>query len=41
MLLGVAVGVHWLGAAFGLAVFGPWCGRVRTRRPGGGVPVTA
>lgn len=25
MLLGVAVGVHWLGAPLALAVFGAWC----------------
>jgi hypothetical protein len=25
MLLGVAVGVHWLGAPLGLALFGAWC----------------
>ncbi|MGH2944819.1 MAG: hypothetical protein ACRDPC_00835 [Solirubrobacteraceae bacterium] len=37
MLAGVAVGVHWLGAPLGLALFGLWCGRLR----GGGVPVTA
>jgi hypothetical protein len=37
MLVGVAVGVHWLGAPVGLAVFGLWCGR----RAGGGVPVAA
>jgi hypothetical protein len=41
MLLGVAVGVHWLGAPLGLAVFGVWCGRLAARRTGGGVPVTA
>jgi hypothetical protein len=28
MLLGVAVGVHWLGAPLGLAVFGAWCARL-------------
>jgi hypothetical protein len=28
MLLGVAVGVHWLGAPLGLLVFGLWCGRL-------------
>jgi hypothetical protein len=28
MLLGVAVGVHWLGSPLGLAVFGIWCGRL-------------
>jgi hypothetical protein len=39
MLAGVAVGVHWLGAPLGLAVFGLWCGRLGAR--GGGVAVTA
>jgi len=39
MLVGVAVGVHWLGAPLGLAVFGAWCGRLADRRPG--VPVAA
>jgi hypothetical protein len=34
MLLGVAVGVHWLGAPLGLAVFGAWCGRLAGRRTG-------
>ena len=33
MLLGVAVGVHWLGAPLGLAAFGIWCGRLAARRP--------
>jgi hypothetical protein len=28
MLVGVAVGVHWLGAPLGLAVFGAWCARL-------------
>jgi hypothetical protein len=28
MLLGVAVGVHWLGAPLGLAIFGAWCARL-------------
>jgi hypothetical protein len=28
MLLGVAVGVHWLGAPLGLAAFGVWCARL-------------
>jgi hypothetical protein len=37
MLVGVAVGVHWLGAPLALLIFGVWCGR----RAGGGVPVTA
>jgi hypothetical protein len=31
MLLGVAVGVHWLGLPLGLAVFGAWCGRLADR----------
>jgi hypothetical protein len=39
MLLGVAVGVHWLGAPLGLAAFGLWCGWLAGRRPG--VPVAA
>jgi hypothetical protein len=41
MLLGVAVGVHWLGSPLGLAVFGIWCARLGARRTGGGVPVAA
>jgi hypothetical protein len=32
MLLGVAVGVHWLGAPLGLLVFGVWCARIADRR---------
>jgi hypothetical protein len=32
MLIGVAVGVHWLGAPLGLAVFGLWCGGMAARR---------
>lgn len=32
MLLGVAVGVHWLGAPLALAVFGAWCARLADRR---------
>src|SRR5918997_1747676 len=32
MLLGVAGGVHWLGAPLGLAAFGLWCGRLAARR---------
>jgi hypothetical protein len=31
MLLGVAVGVHGLGAPLGLAVCGLWCGRLAAR----------
>jgi hypothetical protein len=35
MLLGVAVGVHWLGAPLGLVVLGAWCAWLddRHRRP--------
>ena len=32
MLLGVAVGIHWIGAPLGLAVFGVWCARLAARR---------
>ena len=32
MLLGVAVGIHWLGAPLGLAVLGIWCARLAVRR---------
>jgi hypothetical protein len=32
MLLGVAVGIHWLGAPLGLAVFGIWCARLAACR---------
>ena len=32
MLLGVAVGIHWIGAPLGLAVFGAWCARLAARR---------
>jgi hypothetical protein len=38
MLLGVAVGVHWLGAPLGLAAFGLWCAWLAGRP---GVAVTA
>lgn len=41
MLLGVAVGIHWLGAPLGLAIFGLWCGRLGAGRPGRGVPAVA
>jgi hypothetical protein len=41
MLVGVAVGVHWLGSPLALAIFAVWCARVGGRRTGGGVPVTA
>jgi hypothetical protein len=37
MLLGVAVGVHWLGSPLGLAIFGWWCGRLAARRTDGRV----
>jgi len=33
MLVGVAVGVHWLGAPPALLVFGAWCGWLAARRP--------
>jgi hypothetical protein len=36
MLVGVAVGVHWLGLPLALLVLGAWCGRI-----GHEVPVTA
>jgi hypothetical protein len=29
-LIGVLVGVHWLGAAIGIVAFGVWCGFSRT-----------
>jgi hypothetical protein len=32
MLLGVAVGIHWIGAPLGLAVFGISCARLAARR---------
>jgi hypothetical protein len=31
MLLGVVVGIHWIGAPLALAVFGLWCGRLADR----------
>lgn len=31
-LLTVLIGVHWLGAPFGVAVFAVWCGRLAIRR---------
>ena len=37
MLIGVAVGVHWLGSPLALLVFGAWCARLAGRR----VAVTA
>ena len=33
MLVGVAVGVHWLGSPVALLVFGAWCGWLAARRP--------
>jgi hypothetical protein len=39
MLIGVAVGVHWLGSPLALAVFGAWCGWLAARRTG--MPVAA
>jgi hypothetical protein len=32
MLIGVAVGVHWLGAPLALAAFGIWCSRLAAGR---------
>jgi hypothetical protein len=32
-LLTVLIGVHWLGAPFGVAVFAVWCGRLAAQRP--------
>src|SRR3954465_11244146 len=32
-LLTVLIGVHWLGAPFGVAAFAVWCGRLAGRRP--------
>ena len=31
-LLTVLIGVHWLGAPFGVAAFAAWCGRLAVRR---------
>lgn len=31
-LLSVAIGVHWLGAPFGVALFAWWCARLSPRR---------
>ena len=31
MLIGVAVGIHWIGSPLGLAVFGVWCGWLADR----------
>jgi hypothetical protein len=31
MLIGVAVGIHWIGSPLGLAVFGAWCGWLPNR----------
>jgi hypothetical protein len=31
-LLGVIVGVHWLGASLAVAAFGLWCGRLAADR---------
>jgi hypothetical protein len=33
MLIGVAVGIHWIGSPLALAVFGAWSGRLADRRP--------
>jgi hypothetical protein len=32
-LITVVVGVHWLGAPFGVALFAAWCGRLAAQRP--------
>jgi hypothetical protein len=32
-LLTVLIGVHWLGAPFGVALFAVWCGRLAAQRP--------
>jgi hypothetical protein len=32
-LLTVLIGVHWLGAPFGVALFAAWCGRLGAQRP--------
>jgi hypothetical protein len=32
-LITVLIGVHWLGAPFGVAVFAVWCGRLAVDRP--------
>jgi hypothetical protein len=31
-LLAVAIGVHWLGAVFGVALFAAWCARLARER---------
>ncbi len=41
MLLGVAVGIHWLGAPLGLAIFGLWCGWLGAGRTRRGIPAVA
>jgi hypothetical protein len=40
-LLTVLIGVHWLGAPFGVALFAAWCGRLAARRPLAPGPVAA
>jgi hypothetical protein len=32
-LVTVLIGVHWLGAPFGVAAFAAWCGRLALRGP--------
>jgi hypothetical protein len=32
-LITVLIGVHWLGAPFGVALFALWCGRLALDRP--------
>jgi len=38
-LITVFIGVHWLGAPFGIAIFALWCGRLAAKRAGSG-PLT-
>jgi hypothetical protein len=35
-LITVFIGVHWLGAPFGVAIFAIWCGRLAARRAADG-----
>jgi hypothetical protein len=37
-LLTVLIGVHWLGAPFGVALFAAWCGRLAARRSRPAIP---
>jgi hypothetical protein len=40
-LLSVLIGVHWLGAPFGIALFAWWCGRLAARGGRDGRPAAA